>query len=455
MRLWPLQFALSKDRRSRRAPAPRLYGYIRQKDGERARIHLRINPDRSGVLFINADIVLHLNQTAATMAWAHLEGAEEDQALELLRQLFRVDRKQAKGDYAQFTAELDELLRPNGLCPLHDLQDVAIAIPFSSRPTAPYRMDLALTYRCNNECAHCYNGRPRTYPEMPTSQWLRVLEQVYALGIPHVVFTGGEPTLRHDLPDLIAYAQKIGLIAGLNTNGRRLSDPQFLARLVEAGLDHVQITLESYNPAIHDRLVARPGAWQQTIAGIKNVLETPVYMMTNTTLLAENSPFLEETLRFLGSLGVPTVGLNGLIYSGKGLHVGAGLEEEALPALLDLARAITNQQRQRLIWYTPTQTCRFDPMQLELGVKGCTAALFNMCVEPNGDVIPCQSYYQALGNLLADPWESIWNHELAVHLRERRYVPQACLDCSLLPECGGGCPLRPSPPRGAPPPASA
>jgi radical SAM protein with 4Fe4S-binding SPASM domain len=78
---------------------------------------------------------------------------------------------------------------------------------------------------------------------------------------------------------------------------------------------------------------------------------------------------------------------------------------------------------------------------MDLGVKGCTAALYNMCIEPDGAVIPCQSYYQPLGNLLHDPWESIWNHELSVWLRERRYVPAGCQACPVLTECGGGCPL--------------
>ena len=59
-------------------------------------------------------------------------------------------------------------------------------------------------------------------------------------------------------------------------------------------------------------------------------------------------------------------------------------------------------------------------MALDLGVKGCTAALYNMCVEPDGNVLPCQSYYQPLGNLLTDEWDAIWNHELAVRLRERK-----------------------------------
>ena len=78
---------------------------------------------------------------------------------------------------------------------------------------------------------------------------------------------------------------------------------------------------------------------------------------------------------------------------------------------------------------------------MALGVKGCTAALYNMCIEPDGNVIPCQSYYKPLGNLLAQPWESIWNHDLAVSLRERKDIPTACRGCSLLQECGGGCPL--------------
>jgi radical SAM protein with 4Fe4S-binding SPASM domain len=80
-------------------------------------------------------------------------------------------------------------------------------------------------------------------------------------------------------------------------------------------------------------------------------------------------------------------------------------------------------------------------MQLELGVKGCTAALYNMCIEPNGDVIPCQSYYQSLGNILSTKWSSIWNHKLSIQLREHKGIPDKCLKCSLLSECGGGCPL--------------
>jgi radical SAM protein with 4Fe4S-binding SPASM domain len=303
-------------------------------------------------------------------------------------------------------------------------------------------MDLALTYRCNNDCSHCYNARARDFPELDTIQWKLILDKLWELGIPHIVFTGGEPTLRNDLPELIAHVEKNGQITGLNTNARRLSDAGYLKRLVEAGLDHVQITVESCDEEIHDHMVCAKGAYRQTIQGLRNALSSSLYVMTNTTMLSTNVEQIPHTLDFLADLGVPTIGLNALIYSGRGLMVGTGLDEAELQPILDTAVQKTSAHGQRLIWYTPTQYCRFDPTEQNLGVKGCTAALYSMCIEPNGDVLPCQSYYQPLGSLLGDSWDSIWNHELSVKLRERRSLPAKCDGCLLLPECGGGCPLQ-------------
>jgi radical SAM protein with 4Fe4S-binding SPASM domain len=411
-----------------------------ERDGERTRIHLRIDTDGNGLLIINANRILHLNPTATLMAHAFLEGHSEEQAVRAICQQYHASADEVHRDYGQFVEKFDQLIAPNGACPVCELE-VDVTAPFSIHPTAPYRMDLALTYRCNNDCAHCYNARPRSFPEINTDQWHQIIDRIWEIGIPHVVFTGGEPTLRGDLPELIAHAEKNGQITGLNTNGRRLQDRRFMEKLLEAGLDHVQITVESHDPIIHDQMVRTKGAWKQTINGLKNVLDTPLYVMTNTTMLRQNSPFLGLTLDFLASLGVPTVGLNALIYSGLGKSVGTGLPEDELIPLLNIARERTTDAGQRLIWYTPTQYCNFDPMELELGVKGCTAALYNMCVEPDGAVIPCQSYYQPLGNLLTNTWDSIWNHDLAIKLRERKYIPEKCTSCGLLAECGGGCPL--------------
>ena len=147
-------------------------------------------------------------------------------------------------------------------------------------------------------------------------------------------------------------------------------------------------------------------------------------------------------LDFLAELGVPTVGLNALIHSGRGATVGSGLPEADLIPILETAKEKTSTNGQRLIWYTPTQYCNLDPMALDLGIKGCTAALYNMCIEPDGAVLPCQSYYQPLGNILTDTWDSIWNHKLSTRLRNREGLPGKCDQCLLIKECGGGCPLQ-------------
>jgi radical SAM protein with 4Fe4S-binding SPASM domain len=432
-------------------PQSGLYHFRRENPEEKSRIHLRLDPDGHGTLIVNANRILHLNPTAALMAYFILEETSEKDTVRLVRQKYHVSAAQARADLGALRSQLEELIRPDGACPIHEL-GLETIMPFSARPTAPYRLDLALTYRCNNDCAHCYNvEHPSQLPsgtglelrsELSTSDWKRIIDKAWQLGIPHIIFTGGEPTLRADLPELIGYAERNGQITGLNTNARRLSDAHYVETLVAAGLDHVQITLESGQAEIHDRMVRAPGAFPQTVKGLKNALASPLYVMTNTTMLRTNVHTIPGTLDFLAETGVPTIGLNALIYAGRGREVGTGLAESELTALLEVAHQKTESSGQRLIWYTPTQYCNFDPMMLDLGVKGCTAALYNMCVEPDGNVLPCQSYYQPLGNLLTDEWDSIWNHNLAVRLRERRDLPQKCAGCTLLAECGGGCPLQ-------------
>ena len=422
-------------------PASRIYHYVRQNDHEKSRIHLRIDPDGTGTLIVNANRVMHLNPTAALMAYLILEGRNEQEILLRIRQKYQVSASQASQDLAGFNDQLDNLLRPDGVCPIHEL-DLETVMPFSAHPSAPYRMDLAITYRCNNDCAHCYNARERNFPELHTENWKHILNRLWALGVPHVVFTGGEATLRNDLPELIAHAESNGQITGLNTNARRLADEKYVQKLLDAGLDHVQITVESCDEQIHDQMMRSKGAFKQTIQGLKNVLGARLYVMTNTTMLRTNVHTIPGTLDFLAELGVRTVGLNALIYAGQGLTVGTGLHERELQPILEMAIDKTLEHNQRLIWYTPTQYCNFDPTQSNLGVKGCTASLYSMCIESNGDVLPCQSYYHPLGNMLTDRWESIWNHKLSVKLRERRGLPAKCEGCPVVAECGGGCPLQ-------------
>ncbi len=407
--------------------------------GEHYRLHLRVEENGEGILVINASRVLHVNQTAVEYIKLLIEGYDSNSIVKEIRKRYRVTEKQARQDFVHIRDTIDILTHGDDVCPISFLGVKRIE-PFTTPTSAPYRMDLALTYRCNNECLHCYVGRDRRVSEMDTTQWCQVIEKLWDIGIPHICFTGGEPTLRDDLPELITHAEDIGIVTGLLTNGRRLSQQKYLEDLIAAGLDHVQITLESHDEIIHNKMVGAT-AWSETIQGIKNALKADLYTITNTTLTSLNAPQIEDTINFLAEIGIKTFACNGLIYTGAAPESGIGIPEEALEPILTRISVVANHHNIRFIWYTPTRYHICDPVQLELGVKRCTAAKYNMCIEPNGDVIPCQSYYSSLGNILENDWSDIWDHPTARGLRNREWASEKCRSCPNFQLCGGGCPL--------------
>jgi radical SAM protein with 4Fe4S-binding SPASM domain len=406
-------------------------------------LQLRVEPDGQGLLVINANTVLYLNETAAVHAYFFMHGLSEDEAVKKIRGIYRVGKKAVKQDYQKLIYTVSTLAQTEEVCPISFL-DVKSVEPFTPKYSAPLRMDLAVTFKCQNNCVHCYAGGSHETEELTTEQWKNVIDRVYDAGVFIVTFTGGEPTLREDLPELLQYAQNKGIVTGLITNGRRLKAKDYVNALEKAGLDFVQITLESHEVKIHDSMTGAKGSWKETVEGIKNVIPTKIYATTNTTISQYNASGFLQTVDFIKELGVAGFGCNSLIYSGKANQVKDkfAVSTETLKDLLPKVHDKANQLGLKFLWYTPTQYCRFDPVSLGLGVKSCTAAMINMCVGPNGDIYPCQSYFESLGNILKDEWKSIWNHPLAVSIRKREYVEPKCKDCPQLQICGGGCPLE-------------
>ncbi len=406
-------------------------------------LQLRVEPDSQGLLVINANTVLYLNETATAHAYFFMQGLSEDDAVKKIRSIYRVNKKTAVQDHEKLVYAVSTLAQTEEVCPVSFL-DVKSVEPFTQEYSAPLRMDLALTFRCQNNCIHCYAGGPHQTEELTTEQWKAVIDRLYDIGVFIATFTGGEPTMREDLPELLQYAQNRGIVTGLVTNGRRLKDKGYVETLEKVGLDFVQITLESHEPKVHDSITGAKGSWKETVEGIKNVVPTKIYLTTNTTLNQYNASDFLETVDFIKELGVAGFGCNSLIYSGKAKKISDkfAVSTETLKELLPKVHDKANQLGLKFLWYTPTQYCSFDPVSLGLGVKSCTAAMINMCVGPNGDVYPCQSYFESLGNILKDSWQNIWNHPLAVSIRKREYAEPKCKDCPQLQICGGGCPLE-------------
>lgn len=425
---------------------PGLYTYRTSPPGGTRRLHLRIDADGSGLLLVDATDAVHLNPTAALVAKLTLEGASLGQIAGHLRRVFRgIDANQLAREASAVHEAVRHMATTADLCPTCGLERVVQSPPFSTHPNAPYKADLALTYGCNNRCAHCYNPPARArMPSLDLAGWKRVLDRLVDVGIPHGIFTGGEPTLVRGLADLIAHAEALGLITGLNTNGRRMTDRGFAQSLADAGLCHVQVTLESPQPEVHDAMTGTR-AFHETVRGIRNALASGLHTITNTTLTRKNAGQADALVGYLHDLGLRTFAVNGMIYSGAGRTAVDAISPGEMGPLLARLRDRAGELGMRMLWYTPTAYCELSPVELGLEPRRCNAGEYSVCIEPNGDVLPCQSYYHPVGNLLDDPWESIWNSPLFRSFRGRSDdpaksgLPVECWDCPDLDLCGGGC----------------
>src|SRR3990170_28379 len=239
-------------------------------------LQLRIEPDQRGVMVINANTVLHLNETASAYAYFFMQGLPQNEVLKSIRGMYRVNAAKAKADYEKLVYTISTLAQTEKICPISFLE-VQKEEPFTYKYSAPLRMDLALTFKCQNNCVHCYAGGPHETPELSAEQWKRVIDRLSQIGVFILTFTGGEPTLRDDLPELLLYAQNKGMVTGLITNGRKLKEKAYVETLEKAGLDFAQVTLESHKPQIHDLMTATEGSWKETVTGIRNVVQSQIY----------------------------------------------------------------------------------------------------------------------------------------------------------------------------------
>ncbi|MCK5841916.1 MAG: radical SAM protein [Candidatus Sabulitectum sp.] len=403
------------------------------------RIHLRISEDGRGILTVDASRIIHFNPVAVDMTWMILSEIPEKKILRSLRKRYSVKKKQVASDLEEFGDVLQNILNTGASEPI-SFVNMEVTEPFQAPVEVPYRMDLALTYRCNINCSHCYN-QTRDKNEFSTDQWKTVMNKIWDLGIPHVIFTGGESTLRDDLEELIQYAETLGLVTGLLTNGVKLANEVYLQGLLDAGLDHIQITLESSNRDIHNKMTGAD-SFDSTVQGIRNCVKAGIHTITNTTITEENYDGMAETIQFAHDLGLSSVAANAIIHSGKALEGDFAVSTEKLENIILLMNEKIEELGMKFIWYSPTRYCSFNPLEFDLGAKRCTAGEYNLCIEPDGEVLPCQSWYESAGNILTVEWDSIWNSDLMKSARNREWIDDVCRECVDLSLCGGGCPLE-------------
>ena len=298
---------------------------------------------------------------------------------------------------------------------------------YAPEMTAPHRMDLMVSamekdgaWHCNQKCLHCYAAGQLMgeTPELSTEQWKTALTLLRKANIPQVTFTGGEPTLRSDLVELVQAAE--WFVTRLNTNGRLLT-PELCAGLYEASLDSVQVTLYSAEGNIHNQLVGVNG-FNDTVQGIRHAVEAGLIVSVNTPLCSLNTHYA-DTLRFAHSLGVRYATCSGLIPSGSACGQESRATALAADELTDILRQAVDTARELGMELDFTSPGWLDEETLrELGlnlIPSCGACLSNMAVTPDGKVVPCQSWLSdaPLGDLLHDDWKDIWNDPRCAAIR--------------------------------------
>lgn len=323
-------------------------------------------------------------------------------------------------------------------------------IPFE-RPfnTLPVLSEIAVTYRCNLRCRFCYAGcncrsGGEGGQEMTTGEARRVLEIIKRdAQVPSVSFTGGEPLLRDDLPELVSYARELGMRVNLITNGT-LANERAVGRLCEAGLNSAQVSLEGPTAEIHDGLTGVARSFERTLQGIAALCKAGVHVHTNTTITAQNRRWLDRLPAFVASLGLERLSMNLMIPTRAALESGG--EDCSVPysetgQIVLKVKEAARRANVRFLWYSPTPLCLFNPIAHGLGNKGCAACDGLLSVSPNADVLPCSSFEEGVGNLLETDFRSIWFGRKAEYYKQKRYAHSRCRRCGEFVYCDGACPL--------------
>jgi PqqA peptide cyclase len=313
-------------------------------------------------------------------------------------------------------------------------------------PPRPYTLVAELSYRCPLRCPYCSNpldiGADRYRAELEGEHWMRVFHEARALGVLQLALTGGEPMLRRDLDELVGAGRDAGLYSTLVT-GATLFTRERAERLKEAGLDHVQVSIQSPDPEENDR-IAGNRSFAKKIAAARAARELGFPLTINCVLHRQNLDRIEEILRLTEELDAQRLELANTQYYGW-----AVVNQQALsPTREQLERGEEAVKRFRervgpritVLWVLPDYH--------EDLPKPCMGgwARTTVVIAPNGDAVPCQAATTIpnleFPNVRDRPLDWIW-HEADAFTRFRgtEWMQEPCRSCPLgrQEEDWGGC----------------
>jgi pyrroloquinoline quinone biosynthesis protein E len=306
----------------------------------------------------------------------------------------------------------------------------------------PMWLTLELTYKCPLHCPWCSNPLDfdKFKNELTTEEWKKVLREGRKMGALQLGFTGGEPMLRDDLEELVAYSEELGYYTNLITSGVGLT-PVRLQALKDAGLKQIQLSVQSSNKELSEQLVG-VDVFETKMAVFKDIKEQGFPMVLNVPICKQNIGETRQMLEMAEELGVEYIEFANIQYYNWALLN----REEFLPTREQLteAEAIVNEFRERL--GNKMQIYFVIPDYFDDRPKACMNGWgsIHLTIGPNGDALPCQEARVIDGlefpNVRDQPLDWIWNNSPVFNAyRGDEWMKDPCKSCDEKENDHGGC----------------
>lgn len=330
---------------------------------------------------------------------------------------------------------------------------------------APLMIVWNLTKQCNLNCLHCYaNAGNKNPDELTLEEKLKVIDIFDEAGVTMIAFSGGEPLMSKDFWKVAEYAGKKGMYTTIATNGTLLTK-SVVDRLAEIGIRYIEISLDSAEPAIHNKFRGQPLAWERTVEGIKNVVAKGVFdTAIATTATKYNYKKMDEMLDLAISLKVRRFIVFNFVPTGRGKDI---IKEDLSPQEReDLLNFLYNKWQAKVgpdifstspeysrvginkvlegtgKTYAPTHFATmetgYEGIAMAEFLGGCGAGRIYAALEDNGDLEPCVFLPIRVGNVIHDDFKEIWNKSKVLNdLRNRDELKGVCGTCPFKYSCGG------------------
>ncbi len=326
-----------------------------------------------------------------------------------------------------------------------------------------------ITRLCNLKCVHCYNdsGADKTCNDVTTEEAKAVLDDLADFGVPSVLFSGGEPLMRHDLFELMEYAGGLGLRTVISTNGTLIT-ADTAAEIKQMGVSYVGISLDGIGP-VNDKFRGVDGAFDRTVKGIRNCMKAGIRVGLRLTLTKRNVEDIKGLFEFFEAEGIERACFYHFVPSGRGGTIATDdLTHAQSRDAIDMILAKTKQFKEagrktdiltvdnhvdgvylylKLLDEQPPQAENVWKLLTWNGGGMYSSGVGIGCIDFNGKVHPNQFWgHYDLGDIHEKPFSQIWtdpDEPLLKGLRDRRnYVKGRCRLCRFFDACGGSLRVR-------------